>query len=94
MYSDRKRYLIVRKDLITAVKRARTLDDLLAMMKRKYSELTGSTDPYSVQTPPVQTKTTINIGTPPPPPSPPPPPPPPPSSSKAPPPPPSSAPLP
>lgn len=42
MISDRKRFAIVRKDIIIAIKRARTLDDLISMMKRKYRELTGN----------------------------------------------------
>lgn len=41
MISDRKRFAIVRRDIIIAIKRARTLDDLISMMKRKYRELTG-----------------------------------------------------
>ena len=64
MYSDIKRFKIVRKDIIYAIKKARTLDDLISMMKRKYFELTGGKDPYEVNpaTGP-QIATTINVNT-------------------------------
>ncbi len=50
MYSDSRRFKVVRRDVLLAVKRARTLEDLLAMMKRKYFELTGGSDPYNIGT--------------------------------------------
>ncbi|MHA1649228.1 MAG: hypothetical protein ACTSYB_03460 [Candidatus Helarchaeota archaeon] len=64
MYSDIKRFKIVRKDIIYAIKKARTLDDLISMMKRKYFELTGGKDPYEVNpTTGPQIATTINVNT-------------------------------
>lgn len=79
MISDKKRFVIARKDLIIAVKRARSLDDLIAMMGRKYFELTGGSDPYGVQAIQAQANVNVNLPTPPPPngsmaPPPPPPP--------------------
>jgi rubrerythrin len=49
MYPDRKRFKIVWRDLIIAVRKARTLDELLVVIKRKYFELTGNSDPYNVK---------------------------------------------
>ena len=92
MYSDKKRYKIARRDLILLVKRARSLEDLLGSMKRKYFELTGGNDPYNVGA--VQAQANINVNIPPPTSSMQAPPPPPPTSSPAPPPPPMSSPAP
>ena len=94
MYSDTKRFKIARRDLIILVKNARSLQDLLASMRRKYFELTGGNDPYNVGA--VQAQATVNVNippspssmrTPPPPPSHTPPRPPPPESTMPPPPP-------
>ncbi|MHA1266680.1 MAG: hypothetical protein ACTSRS_15700 [Candidatus Helarchaeota archaeon] len=65
MYSDIKRFKIARKDILIAIKRARTLDDLLNMMKRKYYELTGGEDPYNVGSASIgsQVSTMINVNT-------------------------------
>lgn len=102
MYSDIKRFKIARRDLILLVKKGRSLEDLLASMKRKYFELTGGNDPYNVGI--VQAQANVNVNLPPPtssirapPPAPPtsspapPPPPPPPQTSMPPPPPPPPA---
>ncbi|MHA1131580.1 MAG: hypothetical protein ACTSQI_22490 [Candidatus Helarchaeota archaeon] len=64
MYSDLKRFKIVRRDLIYAVKTARTLDGLLAAIKRKYFELVGDNDPFHVKettTDNIQQNVNVNI---------------------------------
>jgi hypothetical protein len=56
MVQDIKRFAIARRDLIIAIKTARTLDDLLAVIKRKYIELKGPQAP-----PPPPSGPTINV---------------------------------
>ncbi|NVM28571.1 MAG: zinc-ribbon domain-containing protein [Candidatus Helarchaeota archaeon] len=79
MISDKKRFAIARKDLIHAVQKARTLDNLLVVIKRKYFELTGGSDPYNIgsvtQRPPAQVSHGVPPAPPPPSTAPPPPPP-------------------
>ncbi|MBD3229096.1 MAG: zinc-ribbon domain-containing protein [Candidatus Lokiarchaeota archaeon] len=47
MITDRKRYKIARKELFKAVKKTKSLDELISLLKSKYSELTGK--PYNEQ---------------------------------------------
>ena len=68
MYSDLQRFRIVRRDLLMAVGRARSLDDLLSMIRRKYMELKGTATSTVAQT-----QNMINFSNTPPPPPPPPP---------------------
>jgi len=38
--SDKKKFKIVKKDLLVGLKYARTLDEIIALLKRKIRELT------------------------------------------------------
>ena len=59
MMSDRKRWAMVRKELYSSVKKAKTLDELISLMKRWHNELTGG-DMQIAETPKINSQSSVS----------------------------------